>query len=112
MIAHLTIRKGRLTWSGHLASGDPAHTWAAVVDVGRDFIILNDEDQLYLTGPGPQHFEKFTPEGLVVAARAGMFGFRLLEENLSASWSRDREDTRRQRLGRRGRIAEDQRGRG
>ena len=41
VIAHLVIRNNRLAWSGYNASGDPAHTHALVVDVGRDFLITS-----------------------------------------------------------------------
>jgi hypothetical protein len=51
MIGHRFIHNGRLTWSGYGACGDPAHTLALVVDIGRDFHITS-EGQLYLTGPG------------------------------------------------------------
>jgi hypothetical protein len=107
MIAHLFIHNGRLTWSGYGASGDPAHTHALVVDVGRDFIITSD-GLLYLIGPGPFQFEEFSADGFAVAARLGRLGFRVLRENESASWRRDRRDRARRKLGRRGRIAKDQ----
>jgi hypothetical protein len=38
-----------------------------------------------------------------------MFGFTVLREDEAASWRRDRDDRERQKLGRRERIARDQR---
>jgi hypothetical protein len=68
-------RSGRFAWSGHNASGDPGHVHALGLDVGRDFLITSDQ-RLYLTGPGPQRFKEFAPDGFVLAARSGMLGFR------------------------------------
>ena len=107
MIAHITIRDGRFAWSGYGASGDPAHLHALVVDVGRDFLITG-EGRLYLTGPGPMRFTEWTPEAVVLAARGGMFGFRVVIEDEAGAWRRDAEERRRRKLGRRGRIAEEQ----
>jgi hypothetical protein len=39
VIAHLTSCNGRFAWSGYNASGDPAHHYALIADVGRDFLI-------------------------------------------------------------------------
>ena len=108
MIAHLFFRNGRLAWSGYGASGDPTHTHALVVDIGRDFIITGD-GRLYLTGPGPFQFEEFSADGVTIAARRGMFGFSVLKEGEAASWRKDRRERAKRKLGRRGRIAEDQR---
>ncbi len=106
MIAHIILRDGRFAWSGYGASGDPAHLHALVVDVGRDFHIT-DEGRLYLTGAGPLQFTEWTPEAVVLAARGGMFGFRIVIEDEAGAWRRDAEERRREKLGRRGRIAED-----
>ena len=107
MLAHLFIHNGRLAWSGYGASGDPAHVFALVIDVGRDFLIT-DDGTLYLTGPGPHQFSEFSPECLAVAARLGRLGFRVLEDKLTASWRCDRQDRARRKLGRRGRITQGQ----
>jgi hypothetical protein len=108
MIAHLILRDGRWSWSGYNASGDPAHRpHALVADVGRDFLITG-EGNLYLTGPGPLRFTEWSPEAVVLAARGGMFGFRVLHDDETGSRRRDAEEQRRRKLGRRGRIAEDQ----
>jgi hypothetical protein len=107
VIAHLVIRNNRLTWSGYNASGDPAHTHALVVDVGPDFLITSD-GKLYLNSPGPLQFTEFSPTGFAVAARSRMLGFSILKDEESASWTRDRIDQERRKLGRRGRIARDQ----
>ena len=106
MIAHLLLHDGRWTWSGYGASGDPAHVHALVVDVGRDFLIT-EEGRLYLIGPGPLQFTEWTPEAVVLAARGGMFGFRVVIEDEAGARRRDAEERRRRKLGRRGRIAED-----
>ncbi len=106
MIAHITIRDGRFAWSGYGASGDPVHLHALVVDVGCDFLITG-EGRLYLTGPGPMQFTEWSPEAIVLAARGGMFGFRVVIEDEAGAWQRDTEERRRRGLGRRGRIAED-----
>jgi hypothetical protein len=108
VIAHLTIRNGRFAWSGYSAGGDPAHRHALVVDVGRDFLITS-EGKLYLTGPGRLQFAEFSPSEFALAAKAGMFGFTVLGADETASWQRDRDDRERRKLGRRGRIARDQR---
>jgi hypothetical protein len=108
VIAHLTIRNGRFAWSGYNASGDPAHCQVLAVDVGRDFLITS-EGNLYLTGPGRLQFAEFSPSEFVLAAKGRMFGFTVLHEDEATSWRRDRDDRERQRLGRRGRIARDQR---
>jgi hypothetical protein len=108
VIAHLIIRNGRFAWSGYNASGDPAHCQALVVDVGRDFLITG-EGKLYLTSPGPRQFAEFSPSEFALAARGGMFGFTVLGGDEAASWRRDKDDQVRRRLGRRGRIARDQR---
>jgi hypothetical protein len=108
VLAHLTIQNNRLDWSGYGASGDPRHRpYALVADVGRDFLITS-EGELYLHGPGPMHFEEFTPNGFVLAARSGWFGFRVLAEGEAGSRQRDRREQERRKLGRRGRIAADQ----
>ena len=105
MIAHLTHRDGRFAWSGYGASGDPAHRpYALIVDVGRDFHIT-EEGRLYLTGPGPKRFTEWSPEAVVLSARGGMFGFRVVAEDEAGSRWRDAEERRRRALGRRGRIA-------
>jgi len=106
VIAHITIRDGRFAWSGYGASGDPAHLHALVVDVGRDFLITG-EGRLYLTGPGPMQFTEWSPEAVVLAARGGMFGFRVVIEDEAGTRLWDAEQRRRRGLGRRGRIAED-----
>jgi hypothetical protein len=54
-------------------------------------------------------FAEFSPAEFVLAAKTGMFGFTVLAEDEAASWRRDRDDRERQKLGRRGRIARDQR---
>ena len=77
------------------------------MDVGRDFLITS-EGNLYLTGPGRMQFAEFSPAGFVLAARRGMVGFTVLEEDEAASWRRDRNDQECRKLGRRGRIARDQ----
>jgi hypothetical protein len=80
VIAHLTIQKGRFTWSGHNASGDPAHRpYAMIVDVGRDFTITS-EGNLYLTGAGPLRFTELSVTGFVLAARCGWFGLKIVTE--------------------------------
>lgn len=107
MLAHITVLKGRLAWSGYGASGDPSHVHALVVDVGRDFLITGD-GKLHIHGPGPHQFEEFTPTGVAIAARRGMFGFAVVADGEAAARAWDREQQRRMRLGRRGRIAEDQ----
>lgn len=108
MIAHLILRDGRWTWSGYNASGDPAHRpYGLVIDISRDFHITG-EGRLYLTGPGRLQFAEFAPEAVVLAARGGMFGFRLLHDDEAGSRRRDAEERRRRALGRRGRIAEEQ----
>jgi hypothetical protein len=83
MLAHLFMNKGRLEWSGHNASGDFRHTpYAFVIDVGRDCMLTSDKaPALTLIGPGPARFETFSPEALAVAARSGMFGFRIVEDD-------------------------------
>ena len=81
-----------------------------MIDVGHDFLITED-GKLLIIDPGSQQFQEFTPDGLLIAARGGMFGFRLLEEDQRAAWEADREASRRSSLGKRGRITEDQRGR-
>jgi alkanesulfonate monooxygenase SsuD/methylene tetrahydromethanopterin reductase-like flavin-dependent oxidoreductase (luciferase family) len=106
VIAHLVIRNNCLTWSGYNASGDPAHTLALVVDVGRDFLITSD-GKLYLNSPGPLQFAEFSPGGFAVAARSGMLGFTVLQDDEATSWRHDRIDQERRKLGRRGRIARD-----
>jgi hypothetical protein len=106
VIAHITIRDGRFAWSGYGASGDPAHLHALVVEVGRDFLITG-EGRLYITGPGPMQFTEWSPEAVVLAARGGMFGFRVVIEDEAGTRLWDAEQRRRQKLGRRGRIAED-----
>lgn len=110
MRAHLFVHKGQLAWSGYNGLGDPSHAYAFVIDVGRDFQITS-EGNLYLTGPGPGQFEEFSPAGTVIAARGRMFGFRLIQATEVASRFADKRNQKRQRLGRRGRIAENQRGR-
>jgi hypothetical protein len=108
MIAHLILRDGRWTFSDYNASGDPDHRpFGMIIDVGREFLITG-EGNLYLTGPGPLRFTEFTTEGVVLAARGGMFGFRVLHGDEAGSRRRDAEEQRRRELGRRGRIAEDQ----
>jgi hypothetical protein len=106
MIAHLIIKNGRFAWSGYNAGGDPAHRHALIVEIGREFIITSEEN-LYLIGPGPMQFEEFSPDGLALAARRGMFGFTVLKDEEAASRHRDRRDRERSKLGRRGRIASD-----
>jgi hypothetical protein len=107
VIAHLILRDGRWTWSGYGASGDPAHRpFGLIVDIGRDFLITG-EGRLYLTGAGPLRFTEWSPEAVVLAARGGMFGFRLLAEDEAGARRHDAEGRRRRKLGRRGRIAED-----
>lgn len=107
MIAHLFYHNGCLAWSGYGASGDPTHTHALVVDTGREFIITSD-GTLYLISPGPLQFTEYSPDDFAVAARLGRLGFRVLKDNATASWRRDRRDMARRKLGRRGRIAQDQ----
>jgi hypothetical protein len=106
--AHLIIRNGRFAWSGYNPSGDFAHCPALVVDGGRDFLLTSDGN-LYLTGAGRMQFAEFSPSESALAAKAGMFGFTVLGGDETASWRRDRDDRERRRLGRRGRIARDQR---
>jgi hypothetical protein len=107
VIAHLILRNGRWTWSGYGASGDPAHRpFGLIVDIGRDFLITG-EGRLYITGPGPMQFTEWSPEAVVLAARGGMFGFRVVIEDEAGTRLWDAEQRRRQKLGRRGRIAED-----
>ena len=108
LIAHLSIRNGRFAWSGYNAGGDPAHCQALVVDVGRDFLITS-EGNLYLTGPGRMQFAEFSPTEFAPAAKGGMFGFTIVQDDEAASWRRDRMDQERRKLGRRGRITRDQR---
>lgn len=108
MIAHLMLDKGRYAWSGHNASGDPVHRpYALVVDVGRDFI-LTDEGNLYPTGPGSARFKEFSPDGFVLAARSGWFGFRVVAAEEPAAREADQERQETRKLGRRGRIAREQ----
>jgi hypothetical protein len=52
-------------------------------------------------------FAEFSPSEFALAARGGMFGFTVLQDDEAASWRRDRDDQERRRLGRRGRIARD-----
>jgi hypothetical protein len=108
VIAHLVIRNNRLVWSGYNASGDPAHTHALVVDVGRDFLITSD-GRLYLSSPGPLQFAEFSPTGFAVAARSGMLGFTVLKDDEAASWRCNRIDQERRKLGRRGRTTRESR---
>lgn len=88
MIAHLFQKAGRYYFSGYNACGDPfegagfrtsrePRPFDAVVDVGRDFIVT-PEGQLYVTGPGPHQFMTWTADELVLAAKKGWFGFKLL----------------------------------
>jgi hypothetical protein len=91
MIAHLYVHKGRLAWSGAWASGDPGHApYAFVVDVGRDFQLTGDGRRIYLNGPGPIHHAELTPEAFIVAAKAGMFGFKILSQAEGRAMARDR----------------------
>ena len=91
MTAHL-FRDGR-TWrfSGYNAGGDPfdgagdraaksmkRRPFDAVIDVGRDFK-LTEDGRLYLTGLGRVQFSTWTPEALVLAAKLGHFGFKVIE---------------------------------
>jgi len=87
MIAHIFQKAGRFYFSGHNASGDPfegaglradrePRPFDAVVDVGRDFVVT-PEGQLYVTGP--HQFMTWTADELVLAAKKGWFGFKLLE---------------------------------
>ncbi len=89
-LAHL--RRDRKGWyySGYNASGDPLILrgqrgqapapvpYDAVVDVGREFLLTSD-GLLYILGPEMAQAREWEPARLVVAARLGMFGFRLLE---------------------------------
>ena len=59
------------------------------MDVGRDFIITS-EGNLYLTGPGRMQFAEFSPAEFVLAAKGGMFGLTVLEEDEAASWRREK----------------------
>jgi hypothetical protein len=90
--AHLFIHRGRLAWSGYQASGDTKHApYSLVVDIGRAFLLTSEDvSKLYLIGPGTQHFETFTPDSLALAARRGMFGFRIVAENEPASRKADK----------------------
>jgi hypothetical protein len=107
MQAYLTLIKGKPAWSGYLAQGDPAHRpWRAVVDVGRDFF-LSEDGKLYFAGSGKHVFIDWTPSAVLMASRYRMFGMRLIEEDELGAIARDREERRRTRLGRRGRIKED-----
>jgi hypothetical protein len=54
-------------------------------------------------------FAEFSPSEFALAAKGGMFGFTVLGGDEAASWRRDKDDQERRRLGRRGRIARDQR---
>lgn len=75
--AHVADHGGRLGWSGYGAEGDSSHRpWRAVVDLGRSYLVTSD-GRLYLT-QAPRH--EFTPESLILAARQGLFGLRLLSE--------------------------------
>jgi hypothetical protein len=95
MIAHIFRNNaGKLCWSGYNASGDPdlrpkrkdrrdalakPYGYAFRVEVGRQFQISH-EGMLCVDGPpGSKETKEFTPVALVVAARAKMFGFKLVE---------------------------------
>jgi hypothetical protein len=97
MIAHFFADgpawKRRWRFSGHQACGDefdgagdrrrkeiPPRAFDAIVDVGRDFILTSDKDcKLYITGPGPHQFTEHSPEGVILAAKLGMFGFKFVK---------------------------------
>lgn len=92
-VVHLVEVEGRLLWSGYHASGDPTmgrggsgrgntaprHPYAARIDMGcpeERYHIGPDDDRLHLLRDG--RYIDFTPEALLLAARRGMFGLRLL----------------------------------
>jgi hypothetical protein len=78
-----------------------------VINAGRDFLITSDGN-LYLTDPGSHQFSEFSPEGFVLAARRGWFGFCVVAEDEAGSRKRDRREQELRKLGRRGRIAREQ----
>lgn len=86
MIAHIFKKAGRFHFSGYNACGDPfegagfrssrkPRPFDAVVDVGSEFVLVEPDGALYITGPGPQQFSTWTPGELMVAAKKGWFGF-------------------------------------
>lgn len=89
MIANLFKKAGRLRFSGYNACGDQfegaglrttkkRRLFDVVIDVGRDFVLIEPDGILYITGPGPQQFTTWTPGELMAAARKGWFGFAVL----------------------------------
>lgn len=113
MIAHLYYDKGELAFSGYNASGDPAHKpWAAVIDVGRDFMIFSGDEPhprlCYKRHIDDRKYTEFTAEGLLIASRAGWFGFKLIEEAETASKEADKKEQVRKKIDRRRRPPREQ----
>lgn len=88
---HLVRYRGDLLYSGHNGSGDQsvgqgerprgarrAVAYAAVIDVGGGMRYITTEGRLIVSRVSKT--EGFTPEGLLVAARSRMFGFRVVTE--------------------------------
>lgn len=100
MLAHLSrkqlvrldVRTGEaqyvdawLRWSGDRCQGSEFEAPVGVViDVGRAFTMTFD-GKLYLTGDGKAQYQTFTPDGLLMAARRGYFGFTLLWDEAEES---------------------------
>jgi hypothetical protein len=54
------------------------------------------------------HFEQFSPDGFVLAARRGWFGFRVVAEDEAGARKADKQREETRKLGRRGCIALEQ----
>lgn len=107
-LAHLYTHKGRLSFSGYLASGDPSHRpFALVVDVGRLFSVTWDEPCVlfFKLRPDDRTNVEFSAEALATAARAGLFGFRVVGGSEGKAIAADRARRARSKLDRRARIA-------
>lgn len=92
MKAHFFKDGRRWRFSGYNACGDPydgkggtrpgpetaTRPFDAVVDIGREFILTSD-GRLYLTGLGKGQFSTFSPEAVLLAAKLGHFGFKLID---------------------------------
>lgn len=87
-IVHLTRLKGRLAWSGDRGTGggeggvrdSRPHAIAARIDMGVpvDHYHIGDDSRLYLHRGRSRDLD-FTPEGLLLAARCGYFGLKVVE---------------------------------
>lgn len=83
-LAHIwRNRQGELNFSGYGATGDPSHKpYVAVIDVGRAFQIGTDDGLLFYFDKAAG-YQTFSAEGMILAAREELFGFRLLELDLA-----------------------------